>query len=79
MKQENHHRKSYRTEDGGWVLWLDKRGRMTLPKAFMQEHGWEIGDALTFEVTSVTDGRPALRVSNPDAEARERDLAPDGG
>lgn len=79
MKQGNQHRKSYRTEDGRWVLWLDKRGRVTLPKAFMQEHGWEIGDTLTFEVRAEANGRLALRVSNPDAEARERNLAPDGG
>lgn len=70
MKPENHRRKSYRTDDGHWVLWVDKRGRMTLPKALMREQGWEIGDTLAFEITTTTEGRQALQVTNPDAEAR---------
>jgi len=73
MKQEHHRRKSYQAEDGHWVLWLDKRGRMILPKVLMREHGWEIGDTLAFEITTETDGRQALRVSNQDAEARRRE------
>jgi bifunctional DNA-binding transcriptional regulator/antitoxin component of YhaV-PrlF toxin-antitoxin module len=66
-------RKSYRAEDGHWVLWVDKRGRLTLPKALLRERGWEVGDTLQFDCVEHDDGRKALRVSNPDAEAR---LAP---
>ncbi len=29
MTQETHRRKSYRAEDGHWVLWLDKRRRLS--------------------------------------------------
>jgi bifunctional DNA-binding transcriptional regulator/antitoxin component of YhaV-PrlF toxin-antitoxin module len=42
-------RRSIQLSDTRWLLWVDARGRITLPKAFRNAHDWRHGDILSFE------------------------------
>lgn len=61
------------------MLWLDKRRRLTLPKALLRELDWEIGDELLFECDEVASGLGTLHLRNPNAEVRRTSQAPPAG
>ena len=54
-------RRSKRLGPSTWLLWIDARGRVCLPKAFCREHDWQKEDTLSFEVQ---DGRLSVQNLN---------------
>ncbi|GEM_PF-3305252 len=49
-------RRSQRLSETRWCLWVDSRGRITIPKALCESEDWRGSDAIGFELLGDTPG-----------------------
>ena len=60
-------KKSVRLGEDRWMVWVDSRNRITLPKELMAKAGWQVGDTL---VWTIQEDR-SLLVRSLDRDLRE--------